>query len=75
MLLHQARRKFLQTLRVSLRESALNDDVLTLQIAEFRQLSHEGRDEKRVGACIEQPYSEALLRPRRERPRRGRTTE
>jgi hypothetical protein len=65
MLPHQICRKFPQALGVSFREFALYDDVFTFQITKFFQLPYERRDEKSAGTCIEQPYSEGLLRPRR----------
>ena len=41
--------KFVQALRIALREFPLNDDILAFEIAEFRELGHERRYEKRIG--------------------------
>jgi hypothetical protein len=68
MLPNQIRRVFLQPFSVPFCEFAFNDDILTLQITELLQLRREGCDKKSAGACIEQAYSEGLLRPRDERP-------
>lgn len=54
--------KFLQALRIYSREFALNDDILAFQIAQFSELSHEGRDEETVSTRIEQPNPDELLR-------------
>jgi hypothetical protein len=58
----------LQPLDVTFRELALDDDVLTLQITEFRELPREGRDKKSASACIKQAYPEQLLGACSERP-------
>jgi hypothetical protein len=63
--------KFLQALRIYSREFALNDDILAFQIAQFSELSHEGRVEETVSTRIEQPNPDELLRKCDERPSDG----
>jgi hypothetical protein len=71
MLLYQVCGKFLQALRISSREFALNDDILAFQIAQFSELSYEGRDEETISTRIEQPDPDELLRKCDERPSDG----
>jgi hypothetical protein len=52
---HQVRREFLQALRVTFREFALDDDVLTLEIAEFSSFPMKGAMKKVLPPVLSSP--------------------
>jgi hypothetical protein len=61
LLAHQVCSEIPQAFGVSVRRPALNDDVFSVHITEFRKLAHEGHGEGRTEAGIEQPNFGTLL--------------
>src|SRR5262249_46525895 len=62
-------RKFVQALGIPLRRFVLDDDVLSIHIAKFSKLAHEGHGKSRTEARIEDTDLDTLLRACRKWPR------